>query len=224
MAVKPNTSSQVSTSDLPLLTMEDIILNSEIVLEYPEEGTNFDHNLSFPTLESSFVSLTNVFENTIDNQEPVHNISSNLLYENSTVVMNAKNDTNLFDENTEVAINNNYNDTDLFNKNNEVEINLELEAGQITADRSPTSNKNKWKKEINKKNRMNGQQYFGYKRDGKNVTFPTEKRPPRKIKEMCSSKKCLSSKNRFCNDFDETRRLEIFNKFWSASWEEKNCL
>jgi len=35
---------------------------------------------------------------------------------------------------------------------------------------------------------MNGQQYLGYKRDGKNVTVPSEKRPPRKIKETCSSK------------------------------------
>jgi len=72
MAVNSNTSLQVSNSDLPLLTMGDIILNSEI--EYPEEGTNFDNNLSFPTLESSFI--TNDFENTIDNQEPIHNMST----------------------------------------------------------------------------------------------------------------------------------------------------
>lgn len=99
MAVDSNTSLtnlQVTTSDLPLLTMEDIILNSEVVFEFPEEGTNFDHNLSIPTIESSSVitsaSLSNLSKNGVDNKELLNNTSTNLLYINSEVIINETKD------------------------------------------------------------------------------------------------------------------------------------
>jgi len=39
--------------------------------------------------------------------------------------------------------------------------------------------------------------------------------------DICSSNVCLKSKNRFCSDFTEEQRQNIFDHFWNASWEEK---
>jgi len=160
MAINSNTPQVSNSADNPLLTIEDVILNSEIVFEFPKEGMDVDHNSSyFPTLESSPMDVS---ENAINNEEQVFNINStNLFCENSEVEIN---DTNLVYE---------INNTNLVYENNEVQINdnyilsLELEAGQnIIGEnikrRSPTSKKNKWKSETTKKNRMNGQQYLGY--------------------------------------------------------------
>jgi len=76
------TNIQGSTSDLPLLTMENIILNSEVVFEFPEEVSNLDHIiLSSPTFESSSVIPSIPVTNVSDNQEPVYNTSTNFLNE-----------------------------------------------------------------------------------------------------------------------------------------------
>jgi len=62
--------------------------------------------------------------------------------------------------------------------------------------------------------------YIGYSRHGKKVEHDTD-RNKRTLKATCSSKKCHSLKNRFCQLFDDDMRENIFNKYWQASWEEK---
>jgi len=70
----------------------------------------------------------------------------------------------------------------------------------------------KWKRETTKRLRMNGEEYIGYERN-KSVVSHNVIRPPRNIKPTCMSQYCQNAKNRFCNTFDETQRLEIFLKF-----------
>lgn len=81
----------------------------------------------------------------------------------------------------------------------------------------------KWKRETTKRLRMNGEEYIGYERN-KSVVSHNVLRPPRNIQPTCLSLYCKKAKNRFCNTFDETQRLEIFVTFWKATWEEKKTL
>lgn len=105
---------------------------------------------------------------------------------------------------------------------------LDIEDSSSNCDRTVTKKRKrslktnlvKWKREVTKKKRMSGDAYIGYSRHGKNVEHNTN-RKKRTMKATCSSKKCQSLKNRFCQLFDEDMRQNIFNKYWSATWEEK---
>lgn len=81
----------------------------------------------------------------------------------------------------------------------------------------------KWKRESTKRLRMNGEEYIGYQRK-KPVVSHNVLRPPRNIQPTCLFLYCKKAKNRFCNTFDETQRLDIFVTFWKATWEEKKTL
>lgn len=78
-------------------------------------------------------------------------------------------------------------------------------------------------KEKLKNNRMNGEMYTRYKRNGKVVEHNSIK-PARFMKKSCTSKRCEQLPNRHFQEFEESRRLKIFKKFWNAIWEEKKCL
>ncbi|XP_022160718.1 uncharacterized protein LOC111026860 [Myzus persicae] len=77
----------------------------------------------------------------------------------------------------------------------------------------------KWKREVSKKKRMHGECYMGYSRNGKIVEH-NKIRSERTMKPRCSSKKCINS--RYCQQFNEEMRSDIFKTYWSATWEEKN--
>jgi len=78
----------------------------------------------------------------------------------------------------------------------------------------------KCKRETTKSNRMNGEIYTGYKRNGKVVEL-NSKKPARSMKISCTSKRCGKLANRHCQELEESRRLKIFKKFWRANWEKK---
>lgn len=62
-----------------------------------------------------------------------------------------------------------------------------------------------------KENRMNQEAYTGYTRNGKVVEHNSKK--PRIMKITCNSKKREKLTNRFCQKFEESKRLKIFKKF-----------
>lgn len=237
-----------TSSDLPLLTMKDIILNSEVLFEFPEiKDPNLVQNDHFnatqtENLETSVLSfsLTNNTENINDNmilnlenevedsvivQNDHFNATETETLETSVLSFSATNNTDNQDQEPNIYLENeNYN---VENMNDNMILNLEDEGdqalgGKITQ-RCPNSNKKKWKKEKSKKNRMSGKEYIGYERIGKDVQH-SKNRPARKIKDTCSSKKCQTSKNRFCNTFNEIRRLEIFKHSGVQHGKRQNYL
>lgn len=111
------------------------------------------------------------------------------------------------------------------NIENEFLVNLNKEPNtenrdKKTKNRSVRSEKVKWKRETTKNNRMNGESYVGYKRNG-TVVEHNAKKSARVLKNSCTSKRCEKLPNRYCQEFEESRRLKIFKKFWDATWEEK---
>jgi len=74
-------------------------------------------------------------------------------------------------------------------------------------------------KRINAKNqRMHGKKYTGYHRQGKTV-FQDIDRENRKVKPRCNSSVCRKSKK--CYLFSEEERSNLFECFWSTTWEVK---
>ncbi|VVC45497.1 Hypothetical protein CINCED_3A011375 [Cinara cedri] len=102
--------------------------------------------------------------------------------------------------------------------------NSEIETNKIISEKRQCNlnvNVIKYKREVTKQKRISGEAYIGYRRCGKIVDHNTM-RSKRIMKETCSSKKCQNLKNRFCQNFDEKLRRDIFKKFWSTTtWEEK---
>lgn len=76
-------------------------------------------------------------------------------------------------------------------------------------------------RERNKKLRMEGKAYTGFKKNDRKITqdFP---RNERKMKSTCNSPRCLTSSKILCSTFDEDSRLRIFNEFWGTmNWGER---
>lgn len=71
-------------------------------------------------------------------------------------------------------------------------------------------------------NRLLGKAYIGFQRQGKKVSQDVNK-DERKMKPTCASTFCNKSKNRYCDNFSESERSELFNHFWNncTSWAEK---
>lgn len=80
--------------------------------------------------------------------------------------------------------------------------------------------KAEWKRQNMHLRRMKGEEYIGFHKNGKHIEQNVP-RPSRKLGSPCTSKFCEKAKNRFCNKFDINQRLDIFNRFWAASWSEK---
>lgn len=79
------------------------------------------------------------------------------------------------------------------------------------------------RKLINKKLRMQGKQYLGYRRpNNQTKTFQDVIRGSRKLGVTCISPFCKKSRLRKCNEISEIVRQEIFNNFWkNLSWEQR---
>ncbi|CAI6345565.1 unnamed protein product [Macrosiphum euphorbiae] len=74
-------------------------------------------------------------------------------------------------------------------------------------------------------NRLLGKAYIGFQRQGKKVSQDVNK-DERKMKPTCASTFCNKSKNRYCDNFSESERSELFNHFWNncTSWAEKKTV
>ncbi|XP_045484411.1 uncharacterized protein LOC123689220 [Pieris rapae] len=90
-----------------------------------------------------------------------------------------------------------------------------------TRKRKAIADKDSWKRENNKRQRMMGKEYLGFRKiDGKYVQDIAK--PNRKLNMMrCSSERCTSSKVFCCNIFTEEMRMKIFDEFWAMTWKEK---
>lgn len=203
--------------DLPLLTYEDIIMNADFVFEYTDDNIIADIPADIETVSTTF-QVTNIastnqiqpcYENpaVLDANSPIKNVEQNDMNLLTDCLINNVKD---------VAMDNNIENEILVNSNDESNINCDKK----TKNRSVRSEKVKWKRETSKNNKMNGEVYTGYKRNGK-VVEHNFKRPARVIKNSCTSKRCEKLSNRYCKEFEESRRLKIFEKFWNATWEEK---
>jgi len=100
---------------------------------------------------------------------------------------------------------------------------MDQQAKKIVKKRSPKANKGEWKRVKMQNLRMTGKSYVGYHRKD-NVVEQNVQRPSRILDNTCSSKFCIKAKKRFCNTFTEHQRLQIFNRFWAASWSEKKYM
>ncbi|CAI6359890.1 unnamed protein product [Macrosiphum euphorbiae] len=198
--------------DLPILTYEDI-MNSEIIFQYTENNIK-----DFPDFETVSTSQVTNIASTSQQSCYEHSI---VVSADSSVNNVEENDINLFTDcfinDTLVTMDDNIENEILVNSNGESNL---VNCDKKTKTRSVRSEKIKWKRETTKNNRMNGEIYTGYKRNGKVVEHNSIK-AARSMKKSCTSKRCEKLPNRHCQEFEESRRLEIFKKFWSATWEEK---
>lgn len=77
-------------------------------------------------------------------------------------------------------------------------------------------------REQNKRSRMHGEEYLGFKRDGDGHLKLMAPKNARSVKPRCNSQKCIASKySRFCPEFTEDERKEIFKLFWELTWDKK---
>ncbi|XP_072550288.1 uncharacterized protein [Salminus brasiliensis] len=74
-----------------------------------------------------------------------------------------------------------------------------------------------WKRNIQKRRRMEGKSYSGKQKDVGEVT-----RAARIMGSGCASEACRKSAKRFCHTFSEEDRQNIFQNFWQKmNWEER---
>ncbi|KAF9413697.1 hypothetical protein HW555_008143, partial [Spodoptera exigua] len=94
------------------------------------------------------------------------------------------------------------------------ERDTEAEVGRLSRSRKRKADRLTWKREHNRKNRMLGKEYLGYKKND-------NKYPEKTMGPLCNSQFCARSKVFFCSHLTQEMRLSIFNKFWCMSWSEK---
>lgn len=89
---------------------------------------------------------------------------------------------------------------------------------------SDKENETKSKRKVNKRLRMVGKKYVGYRtlRNQKR-TYQDIDRSERTIKEKRKSKFCERSTNKMCNEISEIVRKQIFSHFWNynMNWNKK---
>lgn len=86
--------------------------------------------------------------------------------------------------------------------------------------RKKRSNPKNWSYNLNKKNKLNGKEYYGKKKTNGGWSYNIQK-PAKVLKFVCNCK--LSSKNSKlkCKEVKEEERLKIFEEFWELSKNEK---
>lgn len=96
----------------------------------------------------------------------------------------------------------------------------EIEDTQKNNTRKRKGNSNNWKRTINKRQRMMGEEYIGFKKDGAKF-IQNEPKPARGMGPICMSKRCFSGKAMYCPKLTEEVRSEIFKAYWKMNWQEK---
>lgn len=82
-----------------------------------------------------------------------------------------------------------------------------------------------WKRNLNKRLRMEGKPYTGFRVDESKKITQDKPRTEREIKPTCSKDKCFRSKIKKCSTFTQEQRTAIFKRFWSltSTWEERKA-
>jgi hypothetical protein len=81
--------------------------------------------------------------------------------------------------------------------------------------------KEEWCKNVNKRLRMEGKQYKGVSKNEEGAKTYCVDRNERIVSPRGCSKTCNKSKKRKCLLFTDNERKEIFNRFWTMTWDEK---
>jgi hypothetical protein len=94
--------------------------------------------------------------------------------------------------------------------------------------RKKKADKSTWKREQNKKKRMQGEQYLGFidevSNEGIKKQLQNQNRDAKQIGPTCSSGFCAKSKFRHCDRFNDEMRIELFNNFWmKMDWGQKKA-
>ncbi|CAG5047105.1 unnamed protein product [Parnassius apollo] len=107
--------------------------------------------------------------------------------------------------------------------NDEVEQYGDLNSGRKRCSKGCSVNKN-WTKNNNKKLRMEGKEYLGYRRDSNGPKFRVLHdtiRPARIIGPRCTSEFCKKSKLRACDTIPEEEHT-LFSNYWNnMTWEQR---
>lgn len=77
-----------------------------------------------------------------------------------------------------------------------------------------------WKRMKNKRQRMLGEEYIGFKKDGDKFV-QNDPKPARVMGPICMSARCFSGKAMYCSKLTEEVRSEIFKAYWKMNWQEK---
>jgi hypothetical protein len=87
--------------------------------------------------------------------------------------------------------------------------------------RNKIANSACWKRNVNKKKRMFGEEYVGFKKvEGKYIQDYFKAK--RQLKPICNSKFCINSKTMYCTKIKKESRQELFDRFWkNMSWMSK---
>ncbi|CAH2986745.1 unnamed protein product [Chilo suppressalis] len=100
------------------------------------------------------------------------------------------------------------------------EQNLEADAAKASRKRKRKADRETWKRDLNRKDRMLGKAYTGFKKVN-NKYIQNEPKPKRTMGPKCSSSFCARSKILFCSNLTEETRQQIFKRFWNMTWKEK---
>lgn len=88
--------------------------------------------------------------------------------------------------------------------------------------RRKVRNMNEWKKNKNKRLRMEGKEYLGFTKARGRKMEHNKTRPCKQIGERCKSKFCEKSQNRLCNKITDECRQKIFSYFWNnLNWDQR---
>lgn len=79
-----------------------------------------------------------------------------------------------------------------------------------------------WKKNKNKRLRMQGKEYLGYRKPKHEKLSHDTQRPARELGPTCKSTFCLKSKLRGCSQFTDENRKELHDNFWKKmNWDQR---
>ncbi|CAG9773208.1 unnamed protein product [Ceutorhynchus assimilis] len=191
-----------------LLNPLEISINSEL-----EQSTN--------NLERS-----EVMNDLLDNNETgSESVRSSSLEKNDGVVEQNYQSTydnekdNDLDYQPESEINNNSSDSEdseMIDRTENVNLDAEIgnqEENNKARKRRLVANSEEWKRNKNKKLRLEGKPYLGFsKKKGEKMKQDTQ-RVERRLKETCKSTKCKKSTKRFCQQFTEETRQKFLVNF-----------
>lgn len=210
--IDPNLYFEESTSPDHYFTLENIFSNDIF---------NDFEDLEFDILIDSVSQLASDDNHNNMQKEKISMNTSNVIILNNDIKINENE--NHFEEinintddvlvfNNDTSINN-----ERTNQNQNVldkpELAIVLDINEVSVKRNRIPQQEKWKRKNNKQERMFGLEYVGYQRKGKLVEHNVA-REPRSLDPPCTSRFCLKAVYRFCNQFEESQRKEIFLKFW----------
>lgn len=174
-------------------------------------------------LTSEFTTLTTVLDPTSTqnrdyNIETPFAINDNIEEHNKNVIEFSSDD--LVTDPSFVALSDITNLEPLSSENAEWFPEREIEDTVKKTGSKRKGNPNHWKRIKNKRQRMMGEQYIGFKKDGTKFV-QNDPKPARIMGPICMSKRCFGGKAMYCPKLTEEERSEIFKNYWKMSWQEK---